>query len=213
MNFARRFLAAVAASMLAVAPVAWASEADEAPVEGHAAPEGAVFVGLQTTLGNIRLALDERRAPVTTANFLRYVDDGRFNGVDFYRALKVGDGFGLVQAGMRGHKDREFEPIAHESPATTGISHTDGTVSMARLDPGTATSDFFIVVGDLVSLDGDPAQGDAGYAAFGRVVDGMGVVRQILEQPRDPEAGGEGGMKGQMLAEPVKVVVARREGP
>lgn len=177
-----------------------------------AAEEAPVHVVLQTTLGNIRLALDAQRAPVTTANFLRYVDDKRFDGVDFYRALRVGEGFGLVQAGMRGEKAREFEPIAHEAPAATGISHTDGAVSMSRFDPGTATSDFFIVIGDLVTLDGDPAQSDPGYAAFGHVVDGMSVVHQILEQPRDPEAGGEG-MKGQILAQPVKIVVARRENP
>lgn len=175
-------------------------------------PAPPVHVVLQTTLGNIRLALDAQRAPVTTANFLRYVDAGRFNGVAFYRALKMSEEFGLAQAGMRGEKANEFEPIAHESPAVTGISHTDGAISMARLEPGTATSDFFIVVGDLVSLDGDAAQNDPGYAAFGHVVDGMNVVRQILEQPRDPEAGGEG-MKGQMLAEPVMIVVARREAP
>jgi peptidyl-prolyl cis-trans isomerase A (cyclophilin A) len=172
--------------------------------------QGRVHVVLQTTLGNIRLGLDAQRAPVTTANFLRYVDEGRFNGIAFYRALKMGDEFGLAQAGLRGHQDKLFEPIAHESPADTGLSHTDGAISMARLDPGTATSDFFIVVGDLVSLDGNPAQDDPGYAVFGHVVDGMGVVRQILEQPRDPEAGQEG-MKGQMLAEPVLIVVARRE--
>lgn len=194
-----------------LAPYAYAQDSP-APQSPPADPPGAVHVVLQTTLGNIRLVLDAGRAPVTTANFLRYVDAGRFNGISFYRALPVGDGgeFGLVQAGLRGGKDKLFDPIAHESPAATGISHKDGTISMARLDPGTATADFFIVVGDLTSLDGDPKDNDPGYAAFGHVVDGMNIVRQILAQPRDPTAGEEG-MKGQMLAKPVQIVIARRE--
>ena len=79
---------------------------------------------------------------------------------------------------------------------------------MARLDPGSATADFFIVIGDLPALDGQPG-GDPGYAVFGRVLEGMDVVHKILGQPRDPNAGGED-MKGQMLATPVAIVTARR---
>ncbi|MGC4030061.1 MAG: peptidylprolyl isomerase [Steroidobacteraceae bacterium] len=201
---ARPILAVWLLALGGLSPGIRAQEASTAEAEVH--------VVLQTTLGNIRLALDPQRAPITTANFLRYVDAKRFDGIMFYRALAVGsDGeYGLVQAGMRGDKARQFEPIAHESPAVTGISHKDGTISMARLDPGTATADFFIVIGDLVTLDGDAAANDPGYAAFGHVIDGMNIVRQILAQPRDPDAGEED-MKGQMLAQPVQIVVARRE--
>jgi peptidyl-prolyl cis-trans isomerase A (cyclophilin A) len=80
---------------------------------------------------------------------------------------------------------------------------------MARTDPGTATADFFIVIGDLTSLDAKPDGGDPGYAAFGRVTMGMDIVHQMLELPRSQEAG-DGSMKGQMLAEPVKVLTVRR---
>lgn len=181
--------------------------------EGPAtATPGPTQVVLFTTLGNITLALEPERAPLTTANFLRYVDQKRLDGVTFYRAVTVGEEgrYGLVQGGPKGDPRRLLKPVAHESPAQTGLSHVDGAVSLARTDPGTATADFFIVVGDLKSLDGDPAAGDPGYAVFGRVSDGMDVVRQILAQPRDPDAGAESGMQGQMLAKPVQIVQARR---
>lgn len=208
MKACRQFLMAA----LLLVPASWAL-AQEVPPAGDAVPDAQdVHVVLMTTQGNIHLALDAVRAPLTAANFLRYVDAGRFNGATFYRTLPIGDDgeYGLVQGGIRGDRERLFEPVAHESPAQTGLSHVDGTLSMARLDPGTATADFFIVVGNLVSLDGDPAKDDPGYAAFGRVTDGMDIVRRILVLPRDPQAGEEG-MKGQMLAEPVQIVIARRE--
>jgi peptidyl-prolyl cis-trans isomerase A (cyclophilin A) len=170
-----------------------------------------VNVVLQTSLGEIRLALEKQRAPITVANFLRYIDGKRFDGVSFYRALKLdADGkYGLVQGGLRGNKKRAFKPIAHESPATTGLRHVNGAVSMARGDPGSATADFFITVGDLESLDGKPGTDDPGYAVFGHVTAGMDLVLKMLDLPRDPLAG-EGVMKGQILAEPVKILTARR---
>jgi peptidyl-prolyl cis-trans isomerase A (cyclophilin A) len=173
-----------------------------------------VGVVLQTRLGDIRLELEPQRAPVTVANFLRYVDAGRFDGISFYRAMKLDpEGrYGLVQGGLQGDRRRSFGPIAHESPAHTGLSHRDGALSMARLDPGTATADFFIVIGDLVSLDGNADGSDPGYAVFGRVTEGMDIVRQMLDLPRDPQAGDEG-MKGQMLAQPVRIATARRAPP
>jgi peptidyl-prolyl cis-trans isomerase A (cyclophilin A) len=192
----------------------------EVPAEAPAAPAPApapepVRVVLLTTLGNITLELDAARAPLTTANFLRYVDQKRFDGIGFYRALPIGeDGrYGLVQGGARGDPKRVLKPVAHESPAQTGLSHVDGAISMARMAPGSATGDFFIVLGGLTSLDGNAAAGDPGYAVFGRVAEGMDVVKQILAQPRDTEAGAESGMKGQMLAKPVQVVQARRAPP
>jgi peptidyl-prolyl cis-trans isomerase A (cyclophilin A) len=168
-------------------------------------------VVLHTSLGDVQVALDREHAPLTTGNFLRYVDLKRFDGSDFYRAVKIDDEgkYGLVQGGLRGNPKRVFKPIAHESPRVTGLSHTSGALSMARTDPGTATADFFFVIGDLVALDGQASGEDQGYAVFGHVTDGMDVLRQILEQPRDAN-GGEGVMKGQMLASPVRILTVRR---
>jgi peptidyl-prolyl cis-trans isomerase A (cyclophilin A) len=179
-----------------------------------AAPEVAlVRVVLHTELGDIVLGLDSQHAPITSANFLRYVDEKRFDGITFYRALKIDpEGhYGLVQGGLRGNLQRVFDPIAHEAPSATGLKNVDGAVAMARLDPGTADADFFIDIGDLPSLDGQPGSDDPGYAVFGRVLEGMDVVHKILDLPRDPDAG-EGDMKGQMLANPVQIVTVRRAG-
>ncbi|MGA8708693.1 MAG: peptidylprolyl isomerase [Steroidobacteraceae bacterium] len=195
-----------AASAAPVEPGGLANAVAPAP-----APAATVKVVLHTALGDIVLALESEHAPITTANFLRYVDQKRLDGSGFYRAMKVGDEgqYGLIQGGLQGNPRRVFKPIAHEPTSVTGLSHVDGAISMARAEPGTATADFFIVVGDLVSLDAQPDGGDPGYAVFGHVVAGMDVVRAILEQPRSPDAG-EGVMKGQMIASPVKIISARR---
>jgi peptidyl-prolyl cis-trans isomerase A (cyclophilin A) len=176
-----------------------------------AASQETVSVVLHTALGDIRLVLEATRAPVTVANFLHYIDLKRFDGIDFYRAVKIGEEgkYGLLQGGLRSSPKLVFKPIVHESPSLTGLSHVDGAISMARLDPGTATADFFIVIGNLTSLDGKPDGSDPGYAVFGHVSEGMDIVRQILVQPIDP-ALGDAGMKGQMLASPVKILTARR---
>lgn len=185
------------------------AEAASPPVASPA--PATTTVVFQTTLGEIHIALETERAPVTAANFLRYVDNKRFDGITFYRAHKVSaDGkYGIVQGGLQGHSQKVFKPIAHESPQVTGLSHVDGAISMAHDRPGTATADFFIIIGDLVSLDGKPDGSDPGYAVFGRVVQGMDIVRSMLELPRSQEARNPV-MQGQMLAEPVKVTTARR---
>lgn len=178
------------------------------------APRAAtVRVILETSEGAIILELEKERAPATTANFLRYVDGKRLDGTTFYRAMKAGD-VGLIQGGARGEHKRVLPGIAHEPTSLTGIKHLDGTISMARYAPGTATGDFFITIGAMPSLDEDrAAQGDnAGFAAFGRVVEGMDVVRRILDASISPTEG-EGVMKGQMLASPVKIASARRVEP
>lgn len=189
-----------------------AQDAAAFPPADAAPPAATTAVVLHTNLGDIRVALETRRAPLTANNFLRYVDAQRFDNTTFYRAVNVGEEgtHGLVQGGLKGDRKRAFAPVAHESPAATGLTHLDGTISMARTDPGTATADFFFVVGDLVALDGDPATNDLGYAAFGRVVDGMDIVRTILKLPQS-EAGEEQGMKGQMLAVPIKILSVRRQ--
>lgn len=172
-----------------------------------------VNVMMSTALGNITVAIDPQHAPITAANFLRYVDDKRFDGITFYRAVKIGDSgqYGLVQGGLRNSPKKIFPPIAHESTTQTGLSHLNGAISMARLAPGSAQADFFIVMGDVVTLDARPdAPGDnLGYAVFGRVVEGMDIIKQMVELPRSDTAKSEA-MKGQMLAEPVVIHTVRR---
>jgi peptidyl-prolyl cis-trans isomerase A (cyclophilin A) len=172
-----------------------------------------VTVVIDTTLGPITVGLDQGRAPITAGNFLRYVDGKRFDDTSFYRAVRIDEAgeYGLVQGGLQGNPKKAFKPILHEAPYATGLSHVNGAISMARENPGTATADFFFVIGDLTALDGKVADNDPGYAVFGRVTAGMEVVKQILEQPRDAEKGADQGMKGQMLAQPVKILAVRRQ--
>lgn len=170
-----------------------------------------VKVALETDKGRIVLALDRARAPVTTANFLRYVDAKRFDGITFYRAMPYGKGGGLIQGGITRDARLLYPPIEHEPTSKTGLKHVEGAISMARLAPGSARADFFILSGPIPAFDADSSKpGDnLGFAVFGRVVEGMEVVKAILTSPVDP-AKGDGAMKGQMLAEPVKVTSARR---
>jgi len=169
-----------------------------------------VSVTVTTSEGPITLALERERAPVTTANFLRYVDARRFDGTNFYRAMPLGESAGLIQGGVRNRSDLIFPPIAHEPTTKTGLTHDDGAISLARAAPGSGRGDFFIVVGSVPTLDADPAaSGDKlGYAAFGHVTAGMDIVRHILRAPT--AAGGPPGMTGQMLSAPVKIVSVRR---
>jgi peptidyl-prolyl cis-trans isomerase A (cyclophilin A) len=173
-------------------------------------------VAIVTELGTMTLDLDGKHAPISTANFLRYVDGKRFDGISFYRAmhLKWGDQpNGLIQAGVRSDPKRVLPPVAHEPTNVTGVLHKAGAISLARLAPGTATGDFSILLSDIEGLDADSKATDpeaqAGYAAFGHIVEGMDVVRRIWDQPIDDVAG-EGVMKGQMLAKPVKILTVRR---
>jgi peptidyl-prolyl cis-trans isomerase A (cyclophilin A) len=206
MTMFRRF-APLALLWLAVAPAL----AQPVPAPVPAPKPATVRVSLQTSEGPIVLELEKERAPVTTANFLRYVDQKRLDGATFYRAAKVAEGYGLIQGGQRNDPKRLFPPIAHEPTTKTGLSHVDGAISMARAAPGTASGDFFITIGDIPSMDADPTQpGDnQGFAVFGRVVEGMDIVRRILDAPTSPTEG-EGAMKGQMLTAPIKIVAARR---
>jgi peptidyl-prolyl cis-trans isomerase A (cyclophilin A) len=167
-----------------------------------------VQVRLETAEGPILLALDAKRAPITTANFVRYVDAGRFDGTTFYRAAPTegAPGRGFIQGGIRRNYRLMFEPIEHEPTSKTGIKHLEGTISMARGETG-AMGDFFITTAAMPSMDATP--NDPGYAAFGHVVEGLDVVRRILARPRSKDAG-RGAMKGQMLEKPVEIVTARR---
>lgn len=211
---------ALTALFLATAP---ASAQDAAPPGPAPAPAAApapkpatVTVTMVTSEGAILIELEKQRAPVTTNNFLRYVDAKRFDNTTFYRGVNVPGmpELGLVQGGVKFDPRRMFPAIAHEPTSKTGVLHTDGTISMGRNAPGTAAGDFFITVGRMDYMNADPAAtGDnAGYAAFGHVVEGMDVVKRILAAPRSPTLG-EGIMKGQMIAAPVKIVSVRRVAP
>lgn len=177
---------------------------------GLAVPASAqtIRVRLNTSAGAIVVALDAKRAPKTVANFLAYVDDGRLDGTEFYRTArrKAAPTFGFVQGGIASDARRMLPPLTLEPTSRTGIRHTDGAISMAHgPNPDSANGNFSIMVGDNPSLD---ARGSfRGYAAFGRVVSGMDVVRRILAMP---SGGGRDAMKGQMILKPVRIVSAQR---
>jgi peptidyl-prolyl cis-trans isomerase A (cyclophilin A) len=169
-------------------------------------------VRLQTEKGPILVELADDKAPITVANFLRYVDSGRMDSAVFYRASHA-PGFpniGFIEGGVK-DPAKLYPPIAHESTLTTGLKHLDGTLSMARFAPGTATSDFSIICGEAPQMDAHPElQGDnLGYAAFGQVIDGMDVVRAILAMPTGGAAQ-NAVMQGEIIDPPVRVLSARR---
>lgn len=173
-------------------------------------------VVLETSKGDITIALEIERAPITAANFLRYVDERRFDGTVFYRAMSLPrepKPNGLLQGGTQFDPKRILPGIEHEPTTKTGLSHTNGALSMAMGEPGTANGDFSIMLQDQTGLDARPEDPDPvwqnGYAVFGYVVEGMDVVAAIHQSGTDPDKG-EGMMRGQMLAEPVEIVRARR---
>lgn len=172
------------------------------------ATPGYVRVRFDTSVGPIIVALDVRRAPATSRNFLAYVDDGRFDGTIFYRSArrKADPSLGFVQGGIRTDARRILPPFPHERTDRTGVKHVDGAISMARRpEPNSAGGNFVLLVGAMPSMD---AKGDfPGYAAFGRVVGGMATVKRILAKPT---GGGSDAMKGQMILDPVRILRARR---
>jgi peptidyl-prolyl cis-trans isomerase A (cyclophilin A) len=174
---------------------------------------GLVRVSLKTGKGVITADINVGKAPITGRNFLRYVDTRRYDGARFYRASHVPTQpeRGLIEGGLKNDPAKVFRPIAHESTLMTGLSHKDGTLSMASLAPGKAQAEFFICIGDQPGYDADPkgAADNQGFAAFGQVVDGMDVVRAIFEAPTSATAG-KGVMRGEMLSPPIPILTARR---
>lgn len=174
-----------------------------------------VQVHLDTSEGPILIELYPDRAPLTVANFLRYVDGGHYDGATFYRTVTFENDKGkplieVIQGGI-GDAPPPFPPIAHESTAETGLTHADGTVSMARGDVGTAAGEFFICIGAQPGLDhGQLRNPDGqGFAAFGRVIRGMETVHRI--HGGDASAPSESAYTaGQMLSAPVLIERARR---
>ncbi len=191
---------------LAYAPQAWAET---------------VAVKMETTLGTIELELYLDKAPVTVRNFLRYVNAGKYDNTSFYRVVRMDNQaqnnikIEVIQGG-RGMEDigGNFPPIVHETTQKTGLKHKDGTISMARLAPGSASSEFFICIGDQPELDfgGQRNPDGFGFAAFGQVTKGMDIVRQIQSADTDmPPPGSK--LKytsGQSLVEPVRIKSIRR---
>jgi peptidyl-prolyl cis-trans isomerase A (cyclophilin A) len=206
-----RFLAALMlAALSAPALTQTATPAAEAP----APKDDLVPVAIDTSLGRIVVALDRGRAPITTANFLRYVDTHRFDGQNFYRAMHMADGKGgdggLIQGGITTDARKLFPPIAHEPTTQTGLHNVAGAISMANAGAGTAKADFFILLSDMPGLDANGPGGDAtGFAAFGHVTEGMDVVKKIFDSPVSPTLGA-GAMKGQMLDPKIRIIKAAR---
>jgi peptidyl-prolyl cis-trans isomerase A (cyclophilin A) len=207
----REVLAALGAS--AAAPSLVSAQILSLPATPIVPGAGDVLVRLDTGLGPIITALKARQAPLTVANFLRYVDDQRYDGASFWRAAKAPSAvdYGLIQGGLQGDPKKLLPPIGHEPTSRTGLRHVDGTLSLARKAPGTGDSDFFICVGDAPYLDANPAgEGDnLGFAAFGQVVQGMEIVRKILNLPTPGKAINPV-MEGQMLDPVVPIMTARR---
>jgi len=202
----------LAAALLGLALPTLAQEVP-APPSPPVAPEPVtVKVVMTTELGPITIALESERAPVTAGYILKHVDEKRLDGAAFYRAYKITpDGsIGLVQAGIQDGR-KLLPPVAHEPTTTTGLTHDEGAVSLARAAPGTAQAQFFFILGSLKALDANPAgPGDnLGFAVFGRVTEGMDVVRKILNVPISATKG-EGVMKGQMIETPVKIISVNR---
>ena len=167
-----------------------------------------VFCKIETTLGNIQVELYPEKAPKTVANFLKYVDNRLYDGTTFYRVctpeneknrqIKIE----VIQGGDV-PETKQFSPVPMETTRQTGIHHLDGTLSMARDTPNSATSSFFICINKQPELDfaGKRNPDGQGFAAFGKVTRGMDVVRKIQA----------GENKDQYLIEPVKIISIRRE--
>ena len=175
------------------------------PAAAQAPKDDLVRVAIDTDKGRIVVALDRGRAPLTTANFLAYVDKKWLDGQPFYRAMPLTGG-GLIQGGSRDGV-KQLPPIAVENTATTGLSNKAGAIVMANAGSGTTRSDFFILTVDVPTFDATATA--PGFAPFGMVVEGMDVVQAIFASPRSPTKG-EGAMKGQMLDPVVKIVKAAR---
>jgi peptidyl-prolyl cis-trans isomerase A (cyclophilin A) len=168
-----------------------------------------------TSLGEIELELYPDKSPVTVKNFLRLVNGAYLEGGTFYRTVSPENDNGspvisVIQGGI-GDAESPFPPIDHETTADTGLPHLDGSISMARAAVGTATTEFFICIGDQPALDFGGARNDdgQGFAVFGKVVSGMDVVRAIHESPADTPTEFEY-FENQLINEPVEIISLKR---
>ena len=180
MNAARRGIIIAAALAAVMVPTSLSAQAE-------------VRVRIVTDSGTIDVALAPDKAPLTVANFLRYVDEHRYDGGSFYRAVTLQNQLPaaqqpqieVIQGGIDSDSSKRLPPIPHETNDKSGIRHTDGVISMARGAPGSASSEFFFVINDQPALDfgGKRNPDGQGFAAFGRVIKGMDVVRLIQRMP------------------------------
>jgi peptidyl-prolyl cis-trans isomerase A (cyclophilin A) len=154
------------------------------------------IVQMKTELGEIKIEIYEKQAPITSNNFLRYVDNKLYDGTTFFRtvtmdnqptkeqptAVKI-----LVIQGGQVDKAKEYPPIEHETTDKTGLRHLEGAISMSRMKPGSATSSFFLCIRDEPELDFGGSRNSDGmcFSAFGRVISGMEVVKKIHDQPKE----------------------------
>ena len=175
------------------------------------ARETIIPISMETELGPIQLELYPDRAPITVSNFLRYVDENRYEDFHFYRVVHMENQpdndvkIEVIQGGLGFDKHpMELPTIFHETTDKTGIRHLNGTLSMARLEPGTASSEIFICINDQPELDysGKRNPDGQGFAAFGKVISGMDVIRKIQLLPETK----------QMLDKVVKVNSIQRNG-
>ena len=180
------------------------------------ASESIVNVAMLTSEGEIVIDLYLDKAPLTVGNFLQLVDGEHLDGGSFYRVVTYENDNGqpkieVIQGGLGDERESPFPPIAHETTEQTGIAHTDGVISMARGDVGTASSEFFICIGDQPGLDHGNVRNpdEQGFAAFGKVVSGMDVVRRINASAADGATDSDY-TKGQILTEPVVIISVRR---
>ena len=206
-----RHLVIVVLALAALAVHAQTPASDRAG-QASALKPGEVAVTITTPFGDIVIAVDPVHAPVTSANFLKYVDGGFYTNGQFHRATRPDNytpvlpnrpAMAIIQGGINPAKRSEgFPQIPLERTSVTGLKHVVGTVSMARGTADTATSDFFICLDDQPSLDfGGKRFDDAqGAAAFGRVVSGLDVVRKIQQEP----------VQGQSLTPPVPILEMHR---
>jgi peptidyl-prolyl cis-trans isomerase A (cyclophilin A) len=164
---------------------------------GGAHAQEEIRVVIETELGEIEIAVASKRAPLTTTNFLRYVDAGHYNGGQFHRTVTMGNQpdnkirIEVIQASVNKEKGEEgFGPISLERTTKTGLLHKDGAISMARGKPDSATSSFFFCIGDQPELDFGGARNPdgQGFAAFGHIVRGMDVVKKIQTSPAEGQS-------------------------
>jgi len=196
----RRIICAIVASALAVQPV---------HAQRRAAERGIVRVVIETERGPVDVALDSARAPRTVTNFLKYVDAAAYTNGAFHRTVTLANQpansvrIQVIQGAANSERGALFPAIDLERTSATGLHHRDGTISMARAGPNTATSDFFICVGDQPELDfgGHRNADDQGFAAFGQVTRGMDVVRAIQTSPAN----------GQTLTPPIRILGIHRQ--
>ena len=149
---------------------------------------------IETTMGNIKVEIYQEKVPITAGNFLSYVDDGLYNGTTFFRTVTMDNQpnnevkIEVIQGGQV-PKEKEYEPIMLERTTKTGLKHLDGVISMGRFKPDSAKSSFFFCIGDQPELDygGKRNPDGQGFAAFGKVIEGMDVVRAIQAEPREEQ--------------------------